>query len=247
MKKNGMKKVWVPVIALCSAGLLVGTGFAAWTITLNQNGKTTGNRKADTVEDKHIKVTNIKWYRGVLTGETTKFNEDNYLGKDTEPTVVFGWADKTEGLKGSWLQNTNSGTSTNEFKEDRAFTLYFEVEKGEQANTVSPKVTFTLNDTDPAVYSPCVDQKLIVSPTVASDPSTIGSGYYVNVEWKWGTAFGGVNPINFYNRKAEGEINPSDAVKNLNLLSQLNNTTTEENNKGKPNFTVTIDVSGQNI
>lgn len=241
-----MKKVWVPVIALCSAGLVVGTGFAAWTITQTQNGTTSGNRKADTVEDKHIKVTNIKWYRGVLTEEKMKLNEDNYLGKDTEPTVVFGWADKKEDIQGSWLQNTNSVTSTNEFKEDRAFTLYFEVEKGKQVNTVSPKVTFTLNDTTPAIYSPCVEKNLIVSPSVASDPSTIGSGYYVNVEWKWGSAFGGMNPINYYNGQAEGEINPSDAADKLNLLSQLNNTTTEGDNKGKPNFTVTIDVSGKN-
>ncbi len=246
MKKNGMKKVWVPVIALCSAGLLVGTGFAAWTIALTQNGITSGNRKADTVEDKHIKVTNIKWYRGVLTEGTTELKEANYLGKDTEPTVVFGWADKTQGIQGSWLQNTNSGTSTNECKEDRAFTLYFEVETGKQANTVSPKVTFTLNDTTSAIYASCVEKQLIVSPSVASDPSTIGSGYYVNVEWKWGSAFDGINPINYYNGKAEGERNPSDAVDKLNLLSQLNSTTAEGDNKGKPNFTVTIDVSGKN-
>ena len=60
MKKLGMKKVWVPVIALCSVGLIVGTGYAAWTITKNGTGTEAGSFIADSVEEENIEVKNFK-------------------------------------------------------------------------------------------------------------------------------------------------------------------------------------------
>lgn len=91
MKKLGMKKVWVPVIALCSVGLIVGTGYAAWTITGGNNTQEqTGNRKADIVSDRHIKVTDVFWYEG------TEILENK---KTASPEVCFGW--KNEGTTAS--------------------------------------------------------------------------------------------------------------------------------------------------
>lgn len=210
VKKNGMKKVWVPVIALCSAGLLAGTGFAAWTIALNQSGEASGNRKADSVTDNHLVVQNVKWYQG---GTIVEGN----------PTVCFGYPEtKAEGVSGTWLTNTNrSGTDTS-LKENRSFSLHFDVEKGTSIKDYNLTVTRTVTDKDNA-FADCVKGNLIVAPgtnttekpleyTLSPDAVTTEKGSNVtshtcDVSFKWGTHFGktldttsNTNPLNFYNR-----------------------------------------------
>ena len=218
MKKTGMKKVWVPVIALCSAGLLVGTGFAAWTITQTQNGTTSGNRKADKVEDKHIKVTNIKWYKGQLAADSTSVSGSGLTSvpDGSNPTVVFGWADTTsETLPGSWLTNTD-----NDFKEDRKFTLAFDVEKGTNVTGYDIAVNRVVTDKKTegettGAFANCVSKGLVKAPGTKADennsltynlaPKKVenADSYVVDVSFEWGSHFENKNPIKFYNQYTE--------------------------------------------
>lgn len=259
MKKLGMKKVWVPVIALCSVGLIVGTGYAAWTITERQNGTATGNRKADTVSTKHISVQNVKWYR------VTDNSKEEITG---DPTVCFGWTQKGSDVSGNWLTN-----GAEEFKEDRKFTLAFDVEKDQGAGEVTPVVTRNVVDSGTA-FKDCIDKNLITvkgtqgkdvfnytfaanAGTAVKDNNT--TPYTVDVIFNWGTHFEGQNPMNFYNRFAnsaawttyigtkEGkEYDASmytDSSNSLGAIAQLNTSSADPKT---PRFDITIDVGGSN-
>lgn len=264
MKKNGMKKVWVPVIALCSAGLLVGTGFATWTITQTQNGTTSGNRKADTVEDKHIKVTNINWYKGQPAVNSTSVSGLAPV-TDGNPTVVFGWAYTTsDTLAGSWLTNKDDN-----FKEDRKFTLAFDVEKGTNVTGYDIAVNRVVTDKpvgETGAFANCVSKGLIEAPgqqkakdnlleyTLPAKQGEKTDSYVVDVSFKWGSHFKNKNPIEFYNTYtdetwASGE-NPGtktgtydssiykDFTDSLNAINNLNSTV--EKDKKTPRFNIEI-------
>lgn len=256
MKKLGMKKVWVPVIALCSVGLIVGTGYAAWTISRKTNGTATGNRKADIVTDEHVVVQNIKWYTGTTVSDGSAVSGD--------PEVCFGWVTKSDSVSGHWLENTNS--SGNDFKENRKFTLAFDVDKGKDATEVTPAVTRKVEDSGDA-FKNCVEKNLIVAPGTKGDAlnytlklntgKTTGNitSYTVDVSFRWGSHFGGSNPMDFYNgyntsswttrRAQEGndkEYNASmyqDFSDSMTAIGQLNTSTSDPKT---PRFDITINV-----
>ena len=233
MKKLGMKKVWVPVIALCSVGLIVGTGYAAWTITGGNNTQEkTGNRKADTVTDKHVDIQNLKWFDGTKTSDFTGEGIKN-------PTVCFGWKTQDTGVKASWLQNDKSA----EYEEKMEYTLYFEIDKGKDVTGITPTATFGYidvpsSDGSTGIFKTCVDDQLIVAPTNAElapkSASVNGKdAYYVNVVFKWGSHFGGNNPIDYYNGLETP--NYADAADSLGKLAKLNGNAVT--------FKVTIDAT----
>lgn len=260
MKKLGMKKIWVPVIALCSVGLIVGTGYAAWTISRKTNGTATGNRKADTVTDEHVVVQNIKWYTGTTVADGSAVSGN--------PEVCFGWVTKSGTISGDWLENTNS--SGYAFKENRKFTLAFDVDKGKDATEVTPTVTRKVEDSGDA-FKNCVDKNLIVGPGKKDDAlnytlklytdKTTGNitSYTVDVSFSWGSHFGGSNPMDFYNgyntsswttrRDEEGkdkEYNASmyqDFTDSMTAIGKLN---TSVSDPKTPRFDIKINVGGSN-
>ena len=259
MKKLGMKKVWVPVIALCSVGLIVGTGYAAWTISRNEKGEATGNRRADTVSDTHISVKNVQWYQG-----KTKL--------DKNPTVTFGYTEtKVEGVSGSWLTNTSN------IKEDRSFSLHFDVEKGTDiTNDLNISVSREVNDKDKA-FANCVTSKLIVAPGTAADDNPLKytllsagnptpgennvTSYVYDVTFKWGDHFKlksepeaePVNPISFYNNfdsKSWGEFIQGKIGYNSSMYQDFTDCmgkVAKLNSKNDvPNFKITISATAKN-
>lgn len=249
MKKLGMKKVWVPVIALCSVGLIVGTGYAAWTISRKQNGNATGNRKADTVNDAHAVVKNVKWYRG--TGESKEALSE----KDPNPTVCFGWTAKS-GVSGDWLTNIDEN-----FKEDRKFTLAFDVEKGKDAGTVTPAVTREVVDSGTA-FADCISKHLIIAPDTLTAKAGTANGnttpYTVDVSFSWGSHFETKNPMNFYNGFVDSAAWTTYIGKNTsetydasmytdfsNSLGAIAKLNTSADSK-TPRFDIKIDVGGSN-
>lgn len=257
MKKLGMKKVWVPVIALCSVGLIVGTGYAAWTVSRNEKGTATGNRKADTVSDTHISVKNVKWFKGGTE-------------LDTDPTVTFGYTEtKVEGVSGSWLTNTS------EVKENRSFSLHFDVEKGTNiTNDLNISVSREVADKENAFFD-CVESSLITAPgtddgthlkyTLPAGDPTPGdnnvASYVCDVTFKWGDHFKlknepgaePVNPISFYNNfdsKSWGEFLKGKSGYNSSMYQDFTDCMGKvaklNSENDVPNFKITISATAKN-
>ncbi len=238
--KKSRKKVWMPIVALCSAGLMVGTGYAAWTIARNQSREATGNRKADTVVDNRISITNIRWYEGSYSNSATPLTGN--------PTVCFGWKeDESQTSAGSWLQHGDAGV-----KENRKFTLYFEVTTAE-GSTISYDTltaTFALQDTSDTVFEACVTDDILIAPAESLTVTRIEqtNHYTVDVSFKWGTKFGkddngkttDTNPYVYYNSTDKYD----EAVETLNKLAKLNTATTGDN-KDKPSFKITISATAK--
>ena len=220
MKKLGMKKVWVPVIALCSVGLIVGTGYAAWTITKNGTGEKTGSFIADTVEEENIELTNLTWY-------------DDEAGKNaSNGKICFGWDKTYTPNENDWLTNQTEGKEAKMVQ----FLKFDVVCKNCTANvTVS---NLELAETDPDkqnAYTKATDagdtqriippENLVATAGTASDKASDGTTttpYFIKIEFAWGQKFGGNNPIRYYNRltPVTGEIR-RNAKSDLETLAKL--------------------------
>lgn len=221
MKKLGMKKVWVPVIALCSVGLIVGTGYAAWTITKNGTGEQTGSFIADTVEEENIKVENLKWYDG---DGTTPSNG----------AICFGWDTAYTPKENDWLTNQTDGKQAKMVQ-----VLKFDViSKNSTANvTVSNLELMKETEADKKnAYTTATtagDSQRIVPPaTLAVTPAgeavtspekgTTTTPYSIKIEFVWGQKFGGNNPIKYYNGLTSVDDNTrSNAKSDLETLAKL--------------------------
>ena len=221
MKKLGMKKVWVPVIALCSVGLIVGTGYAAWTITKNGTGEQTGSFIADTVEEENIEVKNLTWY------------DDEALKNASNGKICFGWDTTYIPNANDWLTNQTEGKEAKMVQ----FLKFDVVCKNSTANvTVS---NLKLAETDPdkqnayTTATTAGNSQRIVPPatlavTAAGDPvtstedGTTTTPYSIKIEFVWGQKFGGNNPIRYYNGFTDAdETTRSNAKSDLETLAKL--------------------------
>lgn len=221
MKKLGMKKVWVPVIALCSVGLIVGTGFAAWTITKNGTGEQTGSFIADTVEEENIEVKNLTWY-------------DDEAGENaSNGKICFGWDTTYTPDANDWLTNQTKGKEAKMVQ----FLKFVVVCKNSTANvTVSNLELMKETEADKKnAYTTATaagDDQRIVPPTtlvatpgaasVDSKAGTTTTPYSIKIEFAWGQKFGGNNPIKYYNGLTSVDDNTrSNAKSDLETLAKL--------------------------
>lgn len=221
MKKLGMKKVWVPVIALCSVGLIVGTGYAAWTITKNGAGEGTGSFIADTVEEENIEVKNLKWY------------DDEAGTAESNGDICFGWDTNYAVKETDWLTNKTKGKEAKMVQ-----VLKFDVVcKNCTANVTVSNLELAKDTVDEkkTAYNTATtgDQQRIVPPTtLVATPDTASANtkedgttttpYSIKIEFDWGDKFGKQNPIRYYNglTSVTDEIR-SNAKSDLGTLAKL--------------------------
>lgn len=219
MKKLGMKKVWVPVIALCSVGLIVGTGYAAWTITKNGTGEGTGSFIADTVEEENIEVKNLNWY-----------DEDGTTASNGQ--ICFGWDKKYVPQANDWLTNQTEGKEAKMIQ-----VLKFDVvSKNSTANVTVNNLELAENTTEEmkTAYNTATtagENQRIVPPAqleaTASKASTsygtTTTPYSIKIEFAWGNKFGGNNPIRYYNGLTSvDDTARTNAKSDLETLAKLN-------------------------
>lgn len=218
MKKLGMKKVWVPVIALCSVGLIVGTGYAAWTITKNGTGEKTGSFIADTVEEENIKVEKLTWYDA---DETTTSNG----------AICFGWDKDYTPKANDWLTNQTDGKQAKMVQ-----VLKFDViSKNSTANVTVSNLelagdTVVEKKTAYDTATTAGESQRIVPPakleatkgTASADGGITTTHYSIKIEFAWGTKFGGNNPIQYYNGLTSvDDTTRSNAKSDLETLAKL--------------------------
>lgn len=221
MKKLGMKKVWVPVIALCSVGLIVGTGYAAWTITKNGTGEKTGSFIADTVEEENIEVTNLTWYDE--DGET-----------QSNGAICFGWDTTYTPNANDWLTNQTEGKRAKMVQ-----VLKFDVvSKNSTANVTVSNLELAAGTADEKkkAYTTATDagdnQRIVPPATLAVTPAgaavtspekgTTTTPYSIKIEFAWGQKFGKQNPIRYYNGLTSvDDTTRSNAKSDLETLAKL--------------------------
>lgn len=218
MKKLGMKKVWVPVIALCSVGLIVGTGYAAWTITKNGTGEGTGSFIADTVEEENIEVKNLTWY-------------DDEAGKTpSNGQICFGWDTNYKVKETDWLTNQTKGKEAKMVQ-----VLKFDVvSKNSTANVTVSNLELAEDTVDEkkTAYNTATtgDKQRIVPPTTlvaTAGTASVDGGitttpYSIKIEFAWGAKFDGNNPIEYYNRfTSVDDVTRSNAKSNLETIAKL--------------------------
>lgn len=218
MKKLGMKKVWIPVIALCSVGLIVGTGFAAWTITKNGTGEGAGSFIADTVEEENIEVKNLTWYN---EDKTTQSNGD----------ICFGWDTNYEVKETDWLTNKTKGK---EAKMVQVLTFDVASKNSTASVTVSnlelagdtaveKKTAYDTATTAGESQRIVPPAKLEATPDTSSAKGGITTTHYsIKIGFAWGKKFGGNNPIQYYNELTPvNDTTRSNAKSDLETLAKL--------------------------
>lgn len=221
MKKLGMKKVWVPVIALCSVGLIVGTGYAAWTITKNGTGDGTGSFIADTVEEENIEVENLAWY-----------DEDGTTASNGQ--ICFGWDTNYKVKETDWLTNQTKGKEAKMVQ-----VLKFDVISKNSTASVTVSNLELARDTETDkknAYTTATaegdDQRIVPPATLAvtgagaavTSPKdgTTTTPYSIKIEFAWGHKFGGNNPIQYYNELTSvDDTTRTNAKSDLETLAKL--------------------------
>lgn len=209
MKKS--KKLIMLVGMLFGSVALVSAGFAAWVIgAQDQEKSVSGNIKADAVTEASLG----------LTAEITP-----------EPTnIVFGW--KEEGTTYHWLTN-NGGENT---KENLSAEINIKVTNKTALEKI--ELTFAAGGNNSANWATAVSENLVTTPVFkyGDDYSTTysaktgipandgawkdGTSLKVKVEFGWGSAFEGKNPMKFFNDKPE-ETAKDDANTKLTRLNSL--------------------------
>ena len=234
MKKLGMKKVWVPVIALCSVGLIVGTGYAAWTITKNGAGEGTGSFIADTVEEENIEVKNLKWY------------DDEAGEKPSNGDICFGWDTAYAPKANDWLTNQTDGKQAKmvqvlkfdvSSKNSTAKVTVSNLELAE--GTIDEKKT-AYNTATTAGESQRIVPPAKLEATPDTSPAEGGittTHYSIKIEFAWGNKFAKKNPIEYYNGITSADDQTrSNAKSDLETLAKLDGI--------KFKFTITAAKSG---
>ena len=201
---------------------MIGAGFAAWIITGNTQVEESGNIQVEKVEDNRLNMT-LAW-------------------KDSKSTIVYGHDGVT--YSGGWLANDGAEQI---LEVTLVITLnnYADIKTKLDNNTLTSfAIEFGWKDTEMTKYTTALSEGLVGELPVPEDVEitdfnavtiTEGEGeeavettvYQTEVTFTfaWGTAFGGNNPMAYYNGQ-EYTATLADAAKaNLEKLYALNGET----------------------
>lgn len=201
MKKNKKSVFLVSSILGCTA--LVSVGFAAWMITTTPDPVTlNGDIIVETVTDTNI-----------------SFVQDEFVWTDSDDDpennqkIIFGGR---EAEPGDWLVNSTL--------EHLSTTLTIVVEN----YTELEKVKVSLAASDPEKYQAAVTAGYVAAlPTIADvkvasfsqvDGQPTKGKADIQITFDWGTAFGGNNPMDYYNEMDSSTVNGADAKNKLTAL-----------------------------
>lgn len=199
--------------AILGSAAIVSTGFAAWVVSTNVTETATGNIEVDDVNDKRITITGIS-----LSAQSIVFGAN-----DAE--VANAWLTNDEpGVEvlESTISFTPDWTDTN--KTDN-ITIYTKLQVGDIVMGMGDAdvKTVAYDSTDLTLFE--LDTTKTTLPAAGSVSCAQGVATQITIAFKWGTAFGGMNPFEYFNSTAyygdklsEAEI--EEAVKRLNAIKE---------------------------
>ena len=177
------KRILTISLIVASLVLLISVGFAGWVISNVHSGEASGNFTA---------------YNVVQNGSITVANDDT--------TVIFGHPSTMGGTP--WLTFTGTAEEISASVEDlhASFTITVENLSSGQSLTLNLAHAFNTTPSPLLVGAPTFKN----GSSVISDPThftlSANGTYTINVEYSWGTLFGGDNPYVYFNGKTNNVI-----------------------------------------
>lgn len=226
-------KSLVMLMAFIAFVSIIGAGFAAWIITAPANEEAPGSITVEQVTIRDL-------------GMTVEFKDLNENEEADDNVIHFGASSKGD----SWLTNDLAAESLKA-------TLVIKVQNIELLEKVEFNVTsekggkVTIGETVYEGYQGAYELGYVAAlptlPTLtdANFQQVADADYYVcevEVEFTWGTAFGGLNPMNYYAEK-EYTNNAEQAFTQLDNLYKLLSGDTQLNGNTDNAATYNISVT----
>lgn len=200
------RKTLTLTLSILACLALIGVGFASWIISADATKKAEGSFIVDTVTDNRL----------VATGRWITINGEEVTSNDNSAKVSFGAPATMDNTK-PWLTNDGKGTVA---KLTVVYELTVKTKGGEfVSNLADNAITGTVR-----CANETYDPKYVALPTLTV--TNKGNGiYYLQLDFNWGTDFGGKNPYDYYNAKTYTDELAQEAFDKLTAIEALNNIT----------------------
>lgn len=185
------RKTLTLVLCLLTVLSLVGVGFASWVISADTSATATGNIVVDTVADQRLELTVLTSSQNIVFAGTT----EDYTEPD-EAWLTLGGTATNQALtvtyncslkyKGSDLILTDTLTESGTVKANVRLSATFVAPTDNTAYNAAKGICFV----EPTAAS-------VSNYVLSEDNETLT--FDVTITYTWGSAFGGVNPFEFYN------------------------------------------------
>lgn len=203
------RKTLTLTLSILACLALIGVGFASWIISADTSANAEGSFIVDTVTDNRLVATG-RWIT------ITKDSGENEVvtSDDNSKKVSFGAPAKMENTE-AWLTNNSKDIVE---KLTVVYELTVKTKGGEFVSNLSGDEIIGTVSCDNATYDP----KYVALPTLTV--TNKGNGiYYLQLDFNWGTDFGGKNPYVYYNEKGYSDALAGEAFNKLDAIKALNN------------------------
>lgn len=191
---------------------MIGAGFAAWVITGNTDTDASGNIQVNAVVDNRL-VLAVSW-------------------QDSKDSITYG--PKAGDYTYDWL-TYDENDDTESLTVTLVLTLenYASLKSSQEATTISDiSIAFAWDEAQMTEYVAARDTDKVVGALPTANALTLASfsdadedGKYtatVTFTFTWGEAFGGKNPMEYYNNQEFTNDLATEATENLTKLYALN-------------------------
>ena len=212
-----MKRKSLTLLVCLLACLALGSvGFAAWVITNDANAQDTGTIRVDVVKDARLSIS-----AEITEGER----------------IIFGAKEKDSSVANNWMKYDETNDEGVLLNENLKAKIKIVIGNFDYVDTL----TITLSEDSSAYYAQAAsdtnkyvaalpvitksaaDLKAIADADPA-DENKIENGtltVYLDIEFSWGEAFGGKNPIDYYNGFAYSDDLANESIEKLDDLREI--------------------------
>lgn len=203
------RKTLTLTLSILACLALIGVGFASWIISANTSATAQGSFIVDTVTDNRLVVENGRWI--TINGTEVTSNENSAKVSFGAPAEM----NPTTFAHAPWL--TNDSTDIVE-KLTVVYELTVKTKGGELVSNLADDAITGIVECNNDAYN----AKYVALPKLTV--TNKGNGiYYLQLDFSWGTDFGGKNPYVYYNEKEYSDALAGEAFNKLDAIKALNN------------------------
>lgn len=210
-----MKRKSLTLLVCLLACLALGSvGFAAWVITNDANAQDTGTIRVDVVKDARLSI----------TAEITQGEQIIFGAKEKDPTVANNWM--------KYEETEDAGVKLNENLKAK---IKIVIGNFDYVDTL----TITLTEDQTAYYAEALAKEYVgalpvitksaaelkaIAEADDADENKIENGtltVYLDIDFAWGEAFDGKNPIDYYNAQNYTDVLGDESIERLQELREI--------------------------